>query len=69
MHATTAPGAIARLGYVLNWAGIAVGIGFGGFIAIALSPMGGGWQLVFGAAGFLCCYAIGRGFRYILAGR
>jgi hypothetical protein len=63
------PTAWARLGYILNWAGIAAGIGVGGFLAIALSPMGRGWQLIVGVAGFLCCYAVGRGARYILASR
>ena len=66
---TALPTAWARLGHVLNWAGIAAGIGVGGFLAIALSPMGRGWQLISGVAGFLCCYAVGRGARYILAGR
>ena len=69
MQTATAPGAFARLGYVLNWAGIAIGLGFGGFIAIAVAPIATVWQLIFGVAGFLCCYTIGRGLRLILAGR
>jgi hypothetical protein len=69
MHATTVPGAIARLGYVLNWLGMAAGVIIGGFGAFAVGPLGPGWQLIFGSAAFLVCYAAGRACRYILAGR
>jgi len=37
-----------RLAYVLNWAGIAAGLAFGGFIAFAINSLGIGWQIVFG---------------------
>ncbi len=70
MQTTTAAlTAWGRLGYVLNWAGIAAGLAFGGLIAFAINSLGVGWQIVFGGGAFLFCYAIGRAARFILAGR
>jgi hypothetical protein len=69
MQTATASGAFARLGHVLNWAGIAIGLAFGGFIAFAINSLGIGWQIVFGGGAFLACYAIGGAARFILAGR
>jgi len=46
--AGAAPTAWGRLGHVLNWAGIAAGLAFGGFIAFAINSLGIGWQIVFG---------------------
>jgi hypothetical protein len=59
----------ARLGYVLNWAGIVAGLGFGTLLWVALDPMALGWHVIIAGAGFLFCYAIGRAARYVLAGR
>jgi hypothetical protein len=66
---TTLPAAWARLGYVLNWAGIVVGLLLAAFMAVVASPLGTGWEIVFAAGAFLLCYAAGRAGRYILAGR
>jgi hypothetical protein len=37
---TAAPTAWGRLGYVLNWAGIVAGLGFGALLGVAVSPLG-----------------------------
>ena len=59
----------ARLGIVLNWAGIVAGLGFGALLWVAVDSLGVGWRIIIAGAGFLFCYAVGRAARYILAGR
>ena len=66
---TTQGSAIARRGYVLNWAGILAGLALGGFIAFCASPLGPNWAIAFGMGAFLIPYGIGRALRFILAGR
>jgi len=46
MQTTTAPTAWGRLGYVLNWAGIAAGLWFGGIWAVAASPLGPVYKMI-----------------------
>ena len=71
---TTPPTAWGRLGYVLNWAGIAVGLLFAAiFLRItSLGPPNGTgftWpDALMAAIIFIVPYAIGRAARYILAG-
>ncbi len=60
---------LAKFAAISPFAGIAAGLAFGGIWAIAASPLGIGWQLVFGGGALLVCYAIGRAARFILAGR
>jgi hypothetical protein len=58
-----------RVGYVLYWAGIVVGLAFGALVAIAASPLGIAWEIVFAIGAFLVPYTVGWGACNILGGR
>ena len=60
---------MGRLGNVLYWASIIVGLLLGIFIWGAFWRDGTIWQIIAGAGVFLVCVAIGRASRYILAGK
>jgi hypothetical protein len=70
MQITTVSTGLARLRYVLNWAGVIAGLLFTpALMAVVVAPFGSGWQIAFCVGAFLLPCAVGRVLRFILAGR